>query len=210
MSVARVALTGGIATGKSYVLGRFASRNVPTIDADLIAHDVMRAGQPAAEEIRRRFGDDVFDADQEIDRQRLAARVFDDAAERKTLEAIVHPLVREAINQWFKQVEGEDRSPFAIADIPLLFETGRQQGFDRIVVTSCPLGVQLNRLLARSMTENDARKRIAAQLPTGEKVSGADFTILTDGSFEDTDRKIEAVYTALGGLGARQARRPRP
>ena len=197
MTLIRVALTGGIATGKSYVLRRFAARDVPTIDADSIAHYVTRGGAPAAIDIRRRFGPDVFDSMGEIDRGKLAERVFDDPRDRTALEAIVHPRVRAAIERWLDEMATEDRAPFAIADIPLLFETGRQGDFDRVVVTTCPVSVQLDRLGSRGLSTADAQKRMAAQLPNAERLAGADFVIQTGESFAETDRQIDETYDGL-------------
>ena len=197
MTLVRVALTGGIATGKSYVLARFAARDVPTVDADSIAHDVTRGDAPAVVDIRRRFGPDVFDSMDEIDRRKLAERVFDDTRERNALEAIIHPHVRTAIERWFTEVETKSHTPFAIADIPLLFETGRQRDFDRVVVTTCPVSIQLDRLGSRGLSAVDAQKRMAAQLPSGEKLAGADFMIQTGGSFAETDRQIDETYDGL-------------
>ena len=198
MTVLRVALTGGIATGKSWVLARFATHDVPTIDADTIAHDVVRAGQPATADIRRRFGDDVFRPDGELDRQGLGARVFDNPEERKALEAIVHPHVQAAIDRWFSKVDTEGGAPFAVADIPLLFETGRQGEFDRVVVTTCRPSLQLERLMARDrVSKTDARQRIAAQLPAERKVAAADFVVRTDVSGADTDWQVDEVVRVL-------------
>ncbi len=196
MPTLRVALTGGIATGKSYVLGRFAALGVPTIDADAIAHDVVRAEQPAASEIRAHFGDDVFHSSGEVDRARLARRVFDDAAERAVLESIVHPRVRAAIDERFASIT----APFAVADIPLLFETGRESAFDRVVVTACAPDRQRERLLARDATDAGALKRLAAQLPTADKVARADYVVWTDGTFAETDAQVDAVHAALREL----------
>ena len=165
----------------------------------MIAHDVVRAGQPASIDIRQLFGDDVFGPAGELDRQRLATRVFDNAGERKALESIVHPQVRAAIERWFANVETEGRAPFAVADIPLLFETGRHREFDRVVVTACPPSLQLDRVMSRDQTsEAEARKRVAAQLPTDEKVAAAAFAIHTDGNYADTDRQVDEICEALG------------
>lgn len=194
----QVALTGGIATGKSFVLARFAFNKVPTIDADTIAHDVVRLGQPASADVRQRFGDEVFRPDGELDRQRLGARVFDNPEERRALEAIVHPHVRAAISRWFSMVETEGHAQFAVADIPLLFETGRQGEFDRVVVTTCTPGLQLERIMTRDhISETEARHRVAAQLPSEGKVAAADFVIRTDVSDADTDRQVDEVIRVL-------------
>ena len=198
VTLLRVALTGGIATGKSFVLNHLASQGLPTIDADTIARDAVRPDQPASADIRQRFGDEVFRPDGEVDRPRLAARVFDNPEDRKALEAIVHPHVRAAIDLWFSNLDTEGRSPFAVADIPLLFETGRQGEFDHVVVTVCPPSLQLDRLMARDqISEAEARRRITAQLPTESKVAAADFVIHTEGSQADTRRQVDEVVEIL-------------
>ena len=194
----RVALTGGIATGKSYVLARFAALGAPVIDADRVAREVVEPGQPAWEPLRARFGPEVFDADDRVDRRRLAALVFDDDAARADLEAIVHPPVRAIIDDWFRNPPGDIPHPFGVACIPLLFETGRAAEFDRIVVTACSPATQLARLTARDgLSPEDGRKRLAAQLPTGVRTAGADFVIRTEGSFAETDRQVERIYRGL-------------
>ena len=195
----KVALTGGIATGKSYVLARFAALGAPTIDADVVARDVVEPGRPACDALRVRFGPHVFGADGRLDRGRLAALVFDDAAARADLEAIVHPPVRAAIDDWFRKPRADGPFPFGIACIPLLFETGRAGEFDRVIVTACSPATQLARLTARDgLSVEDGRKRLAAQLPTSARTAGADFVVRTDGTFEETDRQVERIYRSLG------------
>lgn len=194
----RIALTGGIATGKSYVLARFAALGAPVIDADRVAREVVEPGQPARDALRARFGPEAFDADDRVDRRRLAALVFDDDAARADLEAIVHPPVRAVIDDWFRNPPGGAAHPFGIACIPLLFETDRAADFDCVVVTACSPATQLARLTARDgLSPDDGRKRLAAQLPTGVRTAGADFVIRTEGSFEETDRQVERIYRAL-------------
>ncbi len=194
MTVLRVALTGGIATGKSYVLKRFGQRSLPTVDADQLSREVVRRGQPALAEIRGRFGAEVFQSDGELDRARIAERVFGDASERAALEVIVHPHVRLALERWFDALEADGQTTVGIAAIPLLYETGREADFDKVVVTSCEVAEQLKRLTARDgLSDEDARRRIDAQIPTAEKVTRADFVIRTDGSFQSTDAQADAV-----------------
>ena len=194
----RVALTGGIATGKSYVLARLDRRGVPTIDADRLARDVVRPGRPAWSALVERFGSEISRPDGQVDRARLGAIVFSDAAARADLEAIVHPPVRQAIADWFDARDAEARVPFAVADIPLLYETGRERTFDCVVVAACRPETQERRVVARdSLAVEAARRRMAAQLPIDYKVARADFVIRTDGTFEETDRQVDAVRTAL-------------
>jgi dephospho-CoA kinase len=198
----RVALTGGIATGKSYVARRLASLGIPTIDADVLAHQALQAGTRSAAEVRRRFGAAVVQSDGAIDRRRLGAIVFADPDARADLERIVHPEVYSAIDRWFSDQERPGAPAdgrFAVADIPLLFETGREGAFDRVIVAACPQELQVERAMARDrLTREEARARLAAQWPISEKVRLADFVIRTDGTFEETDAQIERVVAMLG------------
>jgi dephospho-CoA kinase len=195
----RVALTGGIATGKSYVLDQFRKRGIPCLDADELAHGVTASGTEATAAIAERFGHAVLGVDGSVDRAKLGPVVFADPSARKDLEAIVHPAVYRAIAAGVRGFELLGSYPFAIVDIPLLFETGAQDQFDKVIVTACPPAVQLARLLERGLTVEDARRRLAAQWPTSEKAARADFVIATDGSFAETDRQVEKVFNALLG-----------
>jgi dephospho-CoA kinase len=194
----RVALTGGIATGKSHVLRLLGARGVPTIDADRLAREVVMPGQLAWHALRERFGTGVCRADGSIDRPRLGATVFADSAARADLESIVHPPIRRALAAWFDARATEASLPVAIADIPLLFETGRAAQFDRVIVTVCRPEIQIARVMDRNgLSEGDARKRLAAQLPINDKVAQADFVVRTEGSFDETERQVDAVWAAL-------------
>ena len=198
----RVALTGGIGTGKSYVVRRLRGHAIPTIDADQLARAAVQPHQPAWNGLRERFGPGIFAADGALDRARLGRLVFADASARAALEAIVHPPVREAIDAWFERCRACTAATLAIADIPLLFETGRAGAFDRVVVVACDPARQLERVMARDgLAEDDARSRIAAQWPIGEKVARADAVVATDGSFEETDRQVAALRRTLAAGG---------
>ncbi len=193
----RVALTGGIATGKSYCAARLAARGIPVVDADQLAREVVRPGTPGLAAITKRFGPGVLRPDGALDRPRLAATVFSDDAGRRDLEAIVHPAVYEAIQGWLRRAEVAG-APLAVADIPLLYETGRDAQFDRVIVVACTPERQLARVVERNgLSEEDARRRIAAQIPIQEKVKRADHVIRTDGTFEDTDRQVDRVLDDL-------------
>jgi dephospho-CoA kinase len=195
----RVALTGGIATGKSHVLAQFAQLGVPTIDADKLARDAVAHGTPGLTAIVARFGRGVLDETGALDRRKLGSIVFSDPVARGDLEDIVHPAVRRAIDAWFESL-GDELPGFAIADIPLLYETGRQGEFETVIVTACEPATQLTRIMARDgITEAQARARIAAQLPIEEKTRRADYVITTDGAFENTKRQVRKVYEALVG-----------
>jgi dephospho-CoA kinase len=193
----RVALTGGIATGKSYVRAAVAARGVPTIDSDRIVHDLLAADAGVVAEVAARFGPGVLHAGGGVDRQALGRVVFSDAGARTALEAIIHPRVYDRIGAWAAEQE-QGGAAWVVADIPLLFETGRQGAFDIVVVAACSPDAQLDRLLRRDgMSEETARARLAAQWPIAEKVRLADYVIWTDGAFEATDRQVEALVHAL-------------
>jgi dephospho-CoA kinase len=195
--VLRVALTGGIATGKSYVLGRFRQRGVPCLDADQLAHGVEAAGTEATAQIAARFGTGVLAADGSVNRAKLGTIVFADPAARRELEAIVHPAVYRAIAAGLRAFELEAVHPFAVVDVPLLFESGYEKQFDRVVVTACRPDIQLARLRARGMSDDEAQRRIAAQWPTDRKIPGATYVVRTDGAFEETDRQVNEIYDKL-------------
>jgi len=129
--VLQVALTGGIATGKSYCLGRFAALGIPTIDADRLAREAVAPGSPGLAAVAQRFGAHIVREDGTLDRAALARIVFSDRTARADLEAIVHPDVYRRIREWFAQLL--HGTPVAMADIPLLFETGHEHDFDAVV-----------------------------------------------------------------------------
>lgn len=192
----RVALTGGIGTGKSTVLGMLETRGLPTIDADVLARQVVAPGSAGAEAVRARFGPGVLGADGVVDRRALAAIVFADPQARRDLERIVHPAVYAAIGDWFDRLPPSTR--WAVADIPLLFETGRQAEFDRVVVVACTPAEQLRRVMARDgLTEADARGRRDAQWPIADKVARAHDVIWTTGSLAETERQVDAWIRRL-------------
>lgn len=192
----RIALTGGIATGKSVCLARFATLGAPTIDADTLARAVVAPGTRGHVAVIQHFGPGIIARDGSIDRDALGRLVFADAAERLALEAIIHPEVRRAIDDWF-DARAADGAALGIADIPLLYETGRQVQFDTVVVAACTPERQLARLMARSgLSREDALARIAAQLPIGDKAARADHVIDTNGAIEETHRQVEALYEA--------------
>jgi len=192
----RVALTGGIATGKSYCLARFASHGVPTIDADLLARDAVAPGSAGLRAVAERFGSSVLAADGTLDRPALGRIVFRDGRARAALEAIIHPEVYRRIRAWFAGLPTTAR--LAIADIPLLFETGQEHEFDAVIVTVCQPEEQLRRMVARdSLPESDARERLASQLPIDEKIKRANYVIHTDRGFAETDAQVRDVYTSL-------------
>ena len=193
----RVALTGGIATGKSHVRAHFGRLGVPTIDSDQLARDAVAPGSRGLNAIVDYFGKDVLDRSGGLDRKKTGRRVFADEGARKALEAIVHPEVRRLTDAWFESLSGT-RHVYAIADIPLLYEVGRDSDFDLVIVVACEPELQLRRLMKRDgLSETDARQRIETQMPIADKVVRADRVIRTDAGFEDTDRQVGELHTEL-------------
>jgi dephospho-CoA kinase len=192
----KVALTGGIATGKSYVLDRFRRLGAACLDADALAHGAMAAGTEATHAIAARFGNGILDAAGAVDRKKLGPLVFADAAARRDLEAIVHPAVHRAIEAGARAFELTGAQT-VIVDIPLLFETGGEKRFDQVIATVCPVELQLERLQGRGLSAAEARLRLDAQMAAAEKAARADFVIRTDGRFEETNAQVERIWRQL-------------
>ena len=175
-----IALTGGLATGKSHVRARIATLGLPTIDADTIAREVVRPGEPAWRDIRQRFGDGIWKADGSLNRTALASIIFSDEAARKDLESILHPRVYSVIRNWLNELAQARTHRAAVADIPLLYETGHDDDFNKVIVVACELKTQLQRVMARDgLSEEDAQQRISVQIPTVQKAARADIVIST-------------------------------
>ena len=193
----KVGLTGGIATGKSYVLEQFRRRGVPCLDADELAHGVTASGTEATAAIAARFGNDILAADGAVDRRKLGPIVFADLAARRELEAIVHPAVYRAIQAGLRGFELVGDGAFAVVDVPLLYETGAEKTFDKVIVTTCAPEIQLARLRDRGLTGDAARQRLAAQWPTAKKAARADVVVTTDGTFAETDEQVGRIVENL-------------
>jgi dephospho-CoA kinase len=192
----RAALTGGIATGKSFTLARFAELGAAVIDADSLARQAVAPGTEGLARVIARFGPSVMLPDGTLDRSALAKLVFADRTARADLEAIVHPEVYRHVSEWTANLP--PGTPVAIADIPLLYETGHQHHFDAVIVTACEPAEQLRRVMERDrLSEADARARLAAQWPIGEKVRRADYVVRTDGTHQETIEQVTRIYQAL-------------
>ena len=190
----KVALTGGIATGKSYVLERLNERGIPIIDADDLVHEALGAGTAATNAIASRFGVGLLKPDGSVNRKLLGVEVFRDAEVRRQIESILHPIVYDAIHKWFGSLD----RPFGVASIPLLYETGHEGDFDFVAVTVAPADIQLQRLRERDgVSEAGARLRIAAQLPAEAKASRGNFVIDTSGTKLDTDLQVGNLIEVL-------------
>lgn len=180
-------LTGGIASGKSTVSKYFASLNIPIVDADLVAREVMRAGSPAVKDIREEFGEEVLLENGEINREYLGELVFTYPKKRKQLNEIVQGRIRTEIADQTKALLEKNPS-LIILDIPLLYEETYETEVDEVMVVYVDVDVQKERLLKRNtdLTEEDALNRILSQIPLAEKAKLADVLIDNNGTIEQT------------------------
>lgn len=201
----RVGLTGGIASGKSTVAARMRELGLAVLNADLLAHRLIEPGQPAYEEVVREFGRAVLSPDGSVDRKKLGEIVFRDPARRERLNGIVHPRVIEAREQQLKQMEAENPRGLAIVEAALLIEAGYYKKLDRLVVCSCRPEQQMARLRARGLTEEEARQRLAAQLPLEEKLRLADDVVDCSGTLAETQQQTDALVERLRMLAARHS-----
>jgi dephospho-CoA kinase len=187
----RVALTGGIASGKSAVAALFTAHGVPVVDSDVIAREVVAPGSPALEAIRRRFGDGVLQADGSLDRRALREQVFAEPAARRDLEAITHPAIRARMQAWSQTAVG----PYQIHMIPLLIEGGGRRDFDRVLVVDCPEQLQVQRVMQRDgVDEISARNVLAAQASRAERLAIADDVIVNDGDRDKLSIEVDALH----------------
>lgn len=195
-----VALTGGIASGKSAVADRFALLGAGIIDADVIARAAVARGQPALDEIVEVFGADTLDRDGQLDRRRLREHVFADPAARQRLEAIVHPRVRTTI---LEQAARSD-APYVMPVIPLLYENrGEYEWLDRVLVVDAPRHLQRSRLLARDRIDADLAEAILdAQASSAERRRIADDVLENTGTLEDLDATVATLHRRYLALAA--------
>jgi dephospho-CoA kinase len=194
----RVGLTGGIASGKTFVCRLFESKGCTIIDADTVAHRLILRGQPSYEPVLKAFGSVILGAGGEIDRAKLGAIVFSDRVELERLNDILHPEVVRVILSQLGNLEREQPSARVIVDASLMIESGFFRRFQKLIVVSCTLRQQIDRLRARNhLSEADARQRIALQMPLEEKVRFGDYVIDNSGTPENTRAKVEALLEVL-------------
>ena len=193
----RMGLTGGIASGKSAVAAMLREMGFSVLEADVVAHKLIEPGQPAHDEVLQEFGADLCDASGRIDRVRLASIVFANPAKLARLNAIIHPRVEAIVSRQFAEWQKSGVRDAAFVEAALLVEVGIDEKLDGLVVTYCEPEQQLERLRARGMSEIEAKRRIAAQLPLEEKLRKATETIDCSGSIEETRTQVQALAAKL-------------
>ena len=192
-----IALTGGIASGKSTIAKRLGELGAVVVDADALAREVVEPGEPALDAIREAFGDEVLREDGALDRAALGRIVFGDPAKRHLLNGIVHPAVLHRSQAAFRAALARDPRAVVVYDVPLIDARGVGE-FDRVVVADAPEDVRVARLVSlRGMTEEDARARVAAQLSDEERRALATDLVDTGGSLDATLAAVDALWSRI-------------
>jgi len=209
--VLRVGLTGNIAAGKSMVAGWLDELGCHVLDADALGHACMAPGEPARAEIVEAFGDGILDEDGAVDRARLGRLVFADADARRRLESILHPRIRrreqELLARWARTVS----RGVAVTEATLIFESGGDDRYDRMVVVVAPDDVRMERLRDRGMDRDEASRRMAAQMDQAEKARRADYVVVNDGTPDDARSQVEELWERLDAdLSTLECGRPLP
>lgn len=195
-----IALTGGIASGKSTIGRKLAELGAVRIDADQLAREAVEGGSPGLARVLDRFGAEVLRSDGTLDRVALGARVFAHPDELDALNAIVHPEVLRLYRDRVEAARREDPEATIIYEIPLLAETGRQGEWDLVIVADAPVETRVQRMVQlRNMSETEAQNRVANQASDAERRAIADVIIDTSGSEADTIAQVESFWERLGG-----------
>jgi dephospho-CoA kinase len=197
-----VALTGGIASGKTTVANLFEALGVTVIDTDQLARDVVEPGTPALAQIVAAFGPEILDARGRLDRRRMRERVFANPEDRRRLEAITHPAIRAELARRSQAAQG----PYQMHVIPLLAEGGRRDAFDRVLVVDCPTDVQVARLLKRDgASPQQAQQILAAQATREQRLAIADDVIRNEGDPDALKPQVAQLHRRYLALAAAKA-----
>jgi dephospho-CoA kinase len=194
----KVGLTGGLASGKTHVARVLAELGCHVIHADAIGHEALKRGGEAYNEVIRNFGREILGANGEIDRKALAGLVFADPEKLKILNSLVHPYVFRRQQEFFEEVAAKDLGGIAVVEAAIMIEAGSYEKYDRLILAVCPPEMQIKRFRDReNATEEQARARLANQMPLEEKRKYADYVIDTSGSYAETERQVRKVYEQM-------------
>ncbi|GMK43875.1 dephospho-CoA kinase [Paenibacillus glycanilyticus] len=195
----KIGLTGGIATGKSTVAAMLVERGAMLVDADQVAREVVMPGEPALEAVASAFGQAVIHTDGTLDRKALGGIVFNNRDLLAQLENILHPAIRNRMQQRIRQYEEQNPRQLVVADIPLLYETGQEKLYDGVMVVYVPQELQLKRLMERNgIAEEEAQRRIGLQMDIEQKRGRADWVIDNSGSLDETRRQVGDFWKSKG------------
>ncbi len=194
----KVGLTGGLACGKSTVAEVLREQGCEVLDADRLGHLAIEPGGPAYQGVVEAFGTDLLDRDGKIQRPLLAQRVFQQPQELARLNALVHPAIIAQVEEHGLDFRRRQPRGILVVDAALILEAGMDRRFDKIVVVDCDPGQQVARFVGKGLgSEDEARRRIAAQLPREQKLSRADFVLDSSGSLEETRRQARELFQTL-------------
>jgi len=193
----RIGLTGGIASGKSWVASQLRELNFRVLDADPLGHQLIETGAAAYDEVVRDFGTEILREDNSVDRKKLGAIVFAEPKKLTKLNSILHPRIEEAMNAQFEKWRAEGITDPVFVEAALLIEAGIYKRLDGLVVVWCKSEDQITRLRARGLSEEEARHRIALQMPNEEKLKFATYKIDTSGTMQYTQEQVAALAKLL-------------
>lgn len=196
----KVALTGGIACGKSTVASMLRDLDCPVLAADPLGHELLEPGQSAYDEVVREFGNGIVTAGDKVDRAKLGAIIFADPAKRARLNQILHPRILDVVLKWFAALDRPGGPELAVVEAALIIEAGFNDYLDKIIVCWCSPSQQIERLRERGLSLEHAQQRIAAQMPMEEKRALADEVIDCSGALEVTEQRVKQVVTKLKQL----------
>lgn len=191
-----VGLTGGIGTGKSTAEEIFKRLGAYVIDADSIVHQLYKQ-QHIKEKLKQIFTEDIFDNNQEVDRKKVAKIVFSDKIKRKALEDIIHPEVNKYIDEWLNQIEKNNPDAVAIVSVPLMIETGSYKKYKKIILVYAPKELQIERLIKKGYSYEEAVSRIDAQMDIEEKLKYADYVIINTSTLENLENQVKRVFDEI-------------
>lgn len=196
-----VGLTGGVASGKTVVSKVFREEGALIIDLDQVARDMVQPHRPAYDDLIKAFGKGILYEDGSINRKKLASMVFANPNQRERLNQILHPRIKDEIDQRIRAIGQKDPQAIVVIDAPLLIERGEHKEVDQLVVVTSSKKRQIQRLIQRDgISEKEALMRISSQMPLEEKVKWADFVIRNDGSLQETKRRAKEIFKKLKGM----------
>lgn len=202
-----LAVTGGIATGKTTVAGMLQEFGAPLVDLDILARRVVEPGRQAWKQIVATFGKGVLNEDGTVNRKRLSSIVFNDAAKRKVLEGFTHPGIFQELSREVEGIAKEDPKAIIQVVIPLLIEAGSQDQFHKILVVYAPREIQIERLMKREgIKRPDAERILEAQIPIDEKLKYADFVVRNDRTLDETRSQVEVLWRELQDIQGRRSK----
>jgi dephospho-CoA kinase len=196
----RVGLTGGIASGKSTVASMLRNLDCMVLEMDPLGHELLEPGQAAYDEAIREFGPSILGPGDAIDRSKLGTIVFADAAKRARLNQILHPRILDVVRKWFAALDRPGGPEFAVVEAALIVETGFHKQLDNLIVCWCKPEQQLERLMERGLTREQAQLRISSQMPAVEKRALADEVVDCSGTVEETERQVQNLVARLKQL----------